>query len=285
MCTSLARTTGRSTTLSMKQRIFPGSAPQPGHERHTAASRLNPSPCLHPVLKKFWERLRILPTPSNPVPPCTWVKLTSHQRSVQVGVRWGMGHSPEGGDTRWSSPQGNPKATHHRTRLAALALDSPKRPERTVHKVEPPCAMPLTPASRGSAMLLLFLRQAEESPCVCPRDAEMNCATSDRTPGRQDSWRPPSPPSPRRPTAVSHRGLPKTPPHLKLRLRQHLNSERRTAKYERLVDVMSSFHVRPPARKATEASPVHTSPVSVTRRPKHRRAGQETTTGSEFTFA
>ena len=57
-------------------------------------------------------------------------------------------------------------------------------------------------------------------------------------------------------------------------LRQHLNSEQRAAMYKGLVDVMSNLHVRPPARKATEVSTVHTSPFSVTCRPTNRRAGQ-----------
>ena len=38
-------------------------------------------------------------------------------------------------------------------------------------------------------LLLLFLTQGEKSPCVCPQDAEVNCATSDRTPVSQDSRR------------------------------------------------------------------------------------------------
>ena len=39
--------------------------------------------------------------------------------SLCTGVRGGAGHSPEGGDARRTSPWSNPKATHHRTRLAA----------------------------------------------------------------------------------------------------------------------------------------------------------------------
>ena len=53
--------------------------------------------------------------------------------------------------------------------------------------------------------------------------------------------------SPRRPTVVSHRGLPKNLLRLKLRLRQlfrqHLDSERGPDRYEGLVDVMSNFQV------------------------------------------
>ena len=60
-------------------------------------------------------------------------QLTSHHRSVQGGVRGGVGHSPQGGDTRRTSPQSNPKVTHHRTGHAApenswLAPSFTKRP-------------------------------------------------------------------------------------------------------------------------------------------------------------
>ena len=48
------------------------------------------------------------------------------------------------------------------------------------------------------------------------------------------------------------------------------------------MNVMSNFHVRPPARKATEVSTVHTSPFSVTRRPTHQRPRQRRPQGSEF---
>ena len=48
--------------------------------------------------KKILGAMADTPKPSNPVPPRVSNKKTSEYRSVQVGVRGGLGHSPEGGD-------------------------------------------------------------------------------------------------------------------------------------------------------------------------------------------
>ena len=76
-------------------------------------------------------------------------------------------------------------------------------------------------------------------------------------------------PSPGRLTTVSHRGLKKT------LLRQNPDSEQVSVRYERLVEVVS----RTGAKTATEASTVRTFP---NREADRRRAGRESTSGSEY---
>ena len=96
-------------------------------------------------------------------------------------------------------------------------------------------------------MLLLFWTRLNEVGCVWPQLTTMQ-RQGGRSPGSQDSRTPPP---------VSHRGLPKNQPRLKLRprqlFRQHLRSDQRTARCAGLVDVTSKFQVRPPAEESNRS--------------------------------
>ena len=113
------------------------------------------------------------------------------------------------------------------------------------------------------AVLLLF--QTRRSMCVCANHMRMNWQVSAGL---------------RRPRVVT---LPQTPSEATLQAT--LGQRTKNCQVRRARGRNVQFPSATGSGKASEASSVHTSSFSVTRRPIHWRAGQETTSGSEFPFS